>query len=160
MSWTPFRADAPGRRRAAPRGLPAGLCLVVALTAGPVGAAPVTFAAALKLAEDQAPELQAGALQVEAARSAARAAGALPDPKLQLGLENLPISGPDAGRLDAEAMTMARVGLMQDLPNGAKRRAERDRAGIDVSAAQADRRAVSRDVRVAAAGAWIDLHYA
>ncbi|WP_332767627.1 TolC family protein [Phenylobacterium sp.] len=160
MSWTPFRAGAPSRRRASPCRLPAGLCLAVALAAGPVEAAPVTFAAALKLAEDQAPELQAGTLQVEAARSAARAAGALPDPKLQMSLENLPISGPDAGRLDAEAMTMARVGLMQELPNGAKRRAERDRAGIDVAAAQADRRAVSRDVRVAAAGAWIDLYYA
>lgn len=159
MSWTHFRAAAPSRR-SAPRSPAVGLCLAAALAALPAGAAPVTFAATLKLAEDQAPEVQAGALQVEAARSAARAAGALPDSKLQLGLENLPISGPGAGRLDAEEMTMARIGLMQELPSGARRRAERDRAEIDISAAQAERRAASRAVRVAAAGAWIDLHYA
>jgi outer membrane protein TolC len=146
------------RRHAAWSGLAAGATLCLIATAG--RAAPITLAAALDAAEAQAPELQAAALQAEAARSAARAAGALPDPKLQLGIDNFPISGPAAGRFDAEDMTMARVGFMQELPSRARRNAERERARTDISAALADRRVAAREVRAAVAAAWTELHYA
>lgn len=56
---------------------------------------------------------------------------------------------------------MATVGVMQDVPNGAKRRAERERAAADMSAAAESGQAVeARNVRLAAAVAWIDLYYA
>lgn len=145
------------RRRARWPGLAAAAAW---LAAAPAAAAPITLAAALERAEAQAPQLQAAALQEEAARAASRAAGALPDPKLQLGLENVPVSGPGAGRFSADEMTMARFGLVQELPNGAKRRAERERAQTGIAAAFAARRATGRDVRAAAAAAWVDLYYA
>lgn len=157
MTWTSPRVGRLGRRAAWP-GLAASAALCLVATAA--GAAPITLAAALDAAEAQAPELQAAALQEEAARSAARAAGALPDPKLQLGVENFPISGRGAGRFDAEEMTMARLGFMQELPSGAKRTAERERARTDISAALADRRVAAREVRAAVAAAWTELHYA
>ena len=53
----------------------------------------LSFDAALQLAEQQAPILQARTEQVDAARHAVLPAGELPDPKLLLGLQNVPLQG-------------------------------------------------------------------
>lgn len=123
-------------------------------------AEPLTYAAALGLAERSAPRLQASALKVEAARAASRAAGRLPDPKLSVGVENFPVSGPDAGRFGADFMTMTKVGVMQEVPNAARRRAEVSGATAEIGVAQAEAMLEARNVRVATALAWIDLAYA
>lgn len=139
---------------------PFWLTLAMALLADAAQAAPLTYEAALKLADESAPSLQAKATDVKAAREAAIAAGRLPDPKVRLGLDNFPISGPPAGRFGPDSMTMATVGVMQDVPNGAKRRAERDRAAADVGAAQSSQVVEGRNVRLSTALAWVDLYYA
>jgi len=134
--------------------------LLLALIATTARAEPLTFAGALDLAARSAPGVQAKTLQVEASRSAARAAGALPDPKLSVGIDNFPVSGPPAGRFDADDMTMARIGFTQDIPNTARRRAATAGAGAEIGIAQAEAEAASRDVRSATALAWLDLAYA
>jgi outer membrane protein TolC len=134
--------------------------LVLALVATTARAEPLTYAGALSLAEQSAPGVQAKALQVEASRSAARAAGALPDPKLSLGVDNFPISGPPAGRLDADEMTMARIGLAQEIPNRGRRRAAIAEAQAEIGVAQAEAEAELREVRLNAALAWLTLAYA
>ena len=134
--------------------------LAVALLTGAAHAAPLTYDAALQLAETSAPSLQAKAADVEATRAASIAAGRLPDPKLRLGLDNFPVSGPPAGRFGPDSMTMATVGLMQDVPNGAKRSAERARAGADIGAAQSSQVVEARNVRLSTALAWVDLYFA
>lgn len=139
---------------------PAWLFAASALLAGAAHAAPLTFDAALRLAESGAPNLAAKALDVAAARSSAIAAGRLPDPKLRLGLENYPVSGPPAWRFGPESMTMTTLGVMQDVPSAGKRQAARDRAAADIDGAQASGRLEARAVRLGAALAWIDLHYA
>jgi outer membrane protein TolC len=139
---------------------PLGPGRAAALRASAAHAAPLTYDAALQLAESSAPSLQAKAADVEAARAASVAAGRLPDPKLRLGLDNFPVSGPPAGRFGPDSMTMATVGLMQDVPNAAKRRAERDRATADIGAAQTGQAVEARNVRLATALAWVDLYYA
>lgn len=139
---------------------PFRLAFAAALLASSAHAAPLTYDAALKLADQSAPSLQAKALDTKAAESAAVAAGRLPDPKLRLGLDNFPISGPPAGRFGPDSMTMATVGVMQDMPNGAKRRAERDRAAADIGAAHSNQMVEAQNVRLSAALAWIDLYYA
>jgi outer membrane protein, heavy metal efflux system len=115
----------------------------------------LTLEQALTLAGREAPNLMARAAELEAARQAAVPAGELPDPKLLLGVQNLPIEGQDRWRLDAEPMTMGMLGLMQEVPNRAKRsaRVELARAGIDSAAAQeqVERLQVQRQ----AAQAWI-----
>jgi outer membrane protein TolC len=130
------------------------------LLASAAHAAPLTYDAAVQLAESSAPSLQAKSADVEAARAASVAAGRLPDPRLRLGLDNFPVSGPPAGRFGPDSMTMATVGLMQDVPNAAKRRAERERAAADVGAAHSGQVVEARNVRLAAALAWVDLCYA
>lgn len=129
------------------------------LLAGAAQAAPLSFDAALRLAQS-APSLEAKGADVAAARAQATAAGRLPDPKLAVGLGNFPISGPPAGTFSGDSMTMATLGVRQDVPNGAKRSAARARAEADIQAAQTGEVAEARTVRLNTALAWIDLYYA
>src|SRR3546814_4141596 len=57
-------------------------------------------------------------------------------------------------------MTMARVGISQDVPNAAKRHAQQARAQADIAAAEANGFVEVRRVKVVTALAWIDLYYA
>lgn len=134
--------------------------LVVLALVRPAFAAPLTYDEALAQARASAPALAAADLRTEAARSAARAAGTLPDPQLKFGVDNFPVSGPVAGRFGADEMTMATVGVMQEIPNRARRRAEVAGARAEVGLAQAQTAMTAREVKVGAALAWIDLYYA
>lgn len=134
--------------------------LVLLALARPAFAGPLTYEQALARAAASAPTLNAADLRIQAARSASRAAGALPDPQLKVGVENYPISGPMAGRFGADQMTMATVGVMQEFPNRAQRRAEVAGARAEVAVAEAQRAVSAREVRLATALAWLDLYYA
>jgi outer membrane protein TolC len=120
------------------------------------GLAPaLTLDEALRLAEREAPSLAAQSANLEAARHKAVPAGELPDPKLSLGLQNLPIEGADRWRLDREPMTMQMVGLMQEVPNRAKRRARVEAAAAAVDSADAQQQVERLRVRRETAQAWI-----
>lgn len=134
--------------------------LVGAALATPAAGEPLTFERALARAQSAAPNLQAATLQVQAARSAAAAAGALPDPRLTLGVDNFPVSGPNAGRFGEEEMTMATVGLMQEFPNRARKRAEAAIARAEVGIAQVGVVTAQREARQRTALAWVDLYFA
>lgn len=138
------------------------LYFAVALLALPTAlrAEPMSLDEALGLAATRAPELQAREAGVDAAQSAAIAADRLPDPKLNLALQDFPVTGADAGRLGRDDFTMQVVGISQDFPNPAKRRARAVRAQADIGIAAADRTVTAQDVRLATALAWIDLYYA
>ncbi len=69
-------------------------------------------AAAVAIALESNPSLQAARLRVDAARERAPQAGAFPDPVLSLGLMNRPLDGFGTG----EPMTMNTVQLTQRLP--------------------------------------------
>ena len=158
----PDSGKPPRRARSGPKGTAgaaAAICVLAAFGA-PAMAEPLTFDEALALAEATAPQLRASALGVEAASAASAAAGRLPDPQLRFGIDNLPVSGPMAGRFGDDEMTMARIGLMQEVPSGARRRAERAVAEADIDLALAGDAVARREARIAVGLAWIDLHYA
>ena len=136
--------------------------LVPLLVAIPVAvlAEPMTFDAAIRRASATAPSVQASSAGVDATRSASIAAGQLPDPTLSVGIDNFPISGPPAFTLNGDSMTMARVGIEQEFPNPAKRRAQVGRAQANIGVAEADLAVETQNVRLATAMAWIDLYYA
>lgn len=138
----------------------AWLIATAVLSAGTACAEPLSFRAALQVADKTAPSVEAKARGLEAARSAAIPAGELPDPKLALGLQNFPISGPPAGTFNGDEMTMATVGVSQEVPNAAKRRARVDRAHAEVDSAAQEVEIEGLDVRTATAGAWLDLYFA
>ncbi len=132
--------------------------VVVAAFGLPGAAAGLTFDDALSLAQQHAPSLRAEASRLQAARSEAVAAGELPDPKLLLGLQNLPIEGAERWSLDEDGMTMRMVGLMQEVPNRDKRKARSDVAQASVERAAASREVETLRVRLATAQAWIATH--
>jgi outer membrane protein TolC len=136
------------------------LLLVVALGAGAAAAQPLSLEDALRAAHTQSPRIAAMRHAVTAAEHQSARAGALPDPRLRLGIENLPVTGPDRYRYGADFMTAAVVGVAQEFPSAAKRearalRAERLRE-VEGASLQASRATLQRDV----AAAWLELHYA
>ena len=139
-------------------GWPVAAALATTLLAWPSLATALTFAEALRLAEEQAPSLTAQAAKLQAATSAAIPAGELPDPKLLLGVQNFPIGGPERWSLDQDFMTMQMVGVMQEVPNRAKRRARVEVAEAAVERAAAESRVERLNVRQATALAWISSY--
>ncbi|MCQ6257725.1 TolC family protein [Pseudomonas sp. Q11] len=129
--------------------------LATSLLALPSLAAPLTLDEALRLAENTAPSLNAQDSKIQAAASAAIPAGELPEPKLILGLQNFPISGPSRGRIDDDFMTMQLAGIKQEVPNSYKRKARIEVAGAGIDRATAERRIERLNVRLSTAMAWI-----
>ena len=127
--------------------------------ASPALADPLTFDGAIARAQANAPSLRATALGADASRAARSAAGALPDPKLSLGVDSFPISGPLAFQPSRDNFTWVRVGISQDIPNPAKRKAQRTRADADIAVAEASAALETRTVEVETAIAWITLAY-
>jgi outer membrane protein TolC len=97
--------------------------------------------------------------QALAARETATAAGQLPDPVLKLGLNNLPIDGPDRYSVTRDFMTMRSVGVMQELTRADKRRARVRRAEREVELAQVARQASVADLQRDTALAWLERSY-
>lgn len=144
-------------RRFAPRVLAS---IALASISGPAFAGPLTFDAALQKAATDTPSIKAKSLGAESARSARIAAGQLPDPKLALGIDSFPISGPLAFEPQRDNFTWVRVSVSQDIPNLAKRRAQRGRADADIGVADAETGVTARSVEVQTALAWISLAFA
>lgn len=135
----------------------AGLALV---NPAVLSAEPLSFEAALHRASTEAPSLQAGDAQIEASRSDAIAADRLPDPSLDVGIRDFPVTGPDAGRFNRDDFTTTTVGISQMFVNPAKRRARAGRAGAEIEIAESEFAVELQSVRIETAVAWIDLYYA
>lgn len=119
----------------------------------------LSFNSALDLAEHTTPLLAAQNAKVAAAQAAAIPADALPDPKLAIGVDNLPISGADRGQLDSDFMTMQKIGVMQEFPAAAKRSARVAIATAVTERARAERNIARQQVRSATAQAWLQRFY-
>lgn len=131
------------------------LAILLSFAACDAVGAPLTLDAALSLAERNAPSLAAQNARLEAARAAAIPAGELPDPKLIVALDNVPISGPDRLSLTRDSMTMQRIGLMQEVPNRAKRHARIDLAEAAIARTEIERGTELLNIRRETALAWI-----
>lgn len=140
----------------------AGWLLPAALLAAPADAQPVgsrlTYEEAVRAAVIEQPGVQARELQLEARREAAEAADELPDPQVRAGIMNLPVTGPDF--FDPTQMTQLQVGIEQDIPNLAKRRARAGIAGAEIGVAHAQLAHARHMARLSAGQAWIELAYA
>ena len=123
-------------------------------------AEPLTFDAALQRALNEAPSLKGREAGVTAAQSAAIAADRLPDPTLDVGIRDFPVTGPDAGRFNRDDFTMTTIGVSQQFINPAKRHARAARAGAEIGIAEAGVEIEARAVRLETALAWVDLYYA
>ena len=149
-----FQLPSRGLARAAVACLSAVLSVVPLLT---FAATPLTLQEATQLAVDRAPMLEARRAGIAAAQAEGARAWALPDPTLTVGIDNWPVTGPDAFKFGADDMTMKKIGLRQEFPARAKRQAQRALADRSVDEARAKDLAEHLSVRRAAAEAWVDL---
>jgi outer membrane protein, heavy metal efflux system len=125
----------------------------------PVSAADqaLTLDAAVHQAIAQAPLLQARRDQWISAREEAGRAGALPDPQLIVGIDNLATQGPGAYTAGGDSMTMRSVGFSQVLPSRSKRRAERAWADATANVAASSVQVTDLAIRQQTAQAWITV---
>lgn len=140
------------------RGIPAIIMVFLSTVAQSESLLPLTFQRALSTALQEAPALRANRKQVDAARYALTPAGELPDPKLSLGIDNLPVQGENRYSIKRDFMTMQRIGIAQDIPNGAKRRARVDAADGRFALAEAQAQLTRLTVLRETASAWITRH--
>jgi len=133
---------------------------LAALSLWPMGShAGLSFEQATQLARDQAPALIAQRSALAGAQATLPAAATLPDPRLTLGVDNLPISGADRLSLTRDGMTMQRIGLMQEVPNQAKRDARASGAQARVAREQAALEVARLAVQRESALAWLAVYY-
>lgn len=134
--------------------------LAAAITSSTACAQPLSLDEALRAGEAQSPRLAAQRHMVDSAGQQVGRAAELPDPKLRLGIENLPLTGPDKYRYDRDFMTARAIGWTQEFPNAAKREARNARAErareLEAANLHAQRAAVRREI----ASAWLEVHYA
>jgi len=121
---------------------------------------PLSFAESLRIAVLQSPQLESQRAMVDAAREMTGPAGELPDPKLKLGIENVPTNGADSWSLTRDFMTMSKIGVMQEFPREEKRRLRSQRVANDAQRGtvtlESTRLAVMRET----AAAWLARWYA
>ena len=140
------------------------LCnLVLVLAAVPLAHATqttLTLPEAQRLAAERSRQLAAQDSAVSASREMAAAAGQLPDPALKIGIDNLPVTGPDAYSVTSDFMTMRRIGLMQEFTRGEKRQLRAERFEREAERALAEKSAMLATIQRETALAWLDRYYA
>lgn len=119
----------------------------------------LTLDQALRTAQDRSRHLPAQDAAAAAAREMAVAAGQRPDPTLKVGINNLPIAGPDRWSLTRDFMTMRSVGVMQEITRSDKRKARSARFDREAEAAEAARGVALANLRRDTAMAWLERHY-
>ena len=157
----PSSSAVPGAAVAACRPLARfAVAAIASLLIAPAAAAdpPLSFAETLRIAVERSPQLESQRAMVDAAREMAGPAGELPDPKLKLGVENVPTNGADSWSLTRDFMTMTKIGVMQEFPREEKRKLRSQRAENDAQrgavALESTRLAVMRETATAWLARW------
>jgi len=134
---------------------PAAALLLMSIIMPTAFAAELSFEYALSAALQQSPALSADRARQESSRQMLITAAELPDPTLNLGIENLPVEGMDRFRFNGDFMTMQRIGFMQEVPHRAKREAESGIAQAQLNLASAQQHLSTLQVLQQTADAWI-----
>jgi cobalt-zinc-cadmium efflux system outer membrane protein len=120
----------------------------------------LSFDETTRLAHEQAPALQAQRSTLDGAQALLPAAATLPDPRLIVGLDNLPVTGADRFSTTADFMTMQRIGVMQEVPNSAKREARTAGAQARIERERSLLAVTELAVRRDAGLAWLAVYFA
>jgi len=122
--------------------------------------APLTLAEAQRRAVERSRQTSAQDLAIAASREMAVAAGQLPDPVLKLGIDNLPIDGPDQFSVTRDFMTMRRIGVMQEFTRSEKRQLRAQRFEREAEKSLVEKTAAVASIQRNTALAWLDRYYA
>ncbi len=141
-----------------------GLAGLAGLTASawqtPAAAAGLSHAEALAAAKDNAPAVLAQQAVLAGSSASRDAADSKPDPRLSVGIENVPVTGPDRRSIARDPDTMQRLALMQEMPNGAKREARVRLADARIARDRAVLEAAELAVKRDASLAWLGVYFA
>ena len=145
-------------------GLAVSRLLLVAVALAPLYVAaqsptPLSLEQALKLAQARSPQLAAQSAAIGAAESLIVSAGQRPDPQLGIGVENLPINGPDAFSVGRDFMTMRKIGISQQFTRTEKLHAREAKAVAERQREQAKLVGAVTDLRRDVALVWLDRYF-
>jgi outer membrane protein TolC len=136
--------------------------LLLLAVASPAGATQplLTLSEAQRLAAERSRQLAAQDSAVTASREMAAVASQLPDPTLKIGVDNLPVNGPDQFSLTRDFMTMRRIGVMQEFTREEKRQLRAQRFEREAEKSTAEKTATAASIYRDTALAWLDRYYA
>ncbi|MDQ6683686.1 MAG: TolC family protein, partial [Pseudomonadota bacterium] len=117
---------------------------------------PLTLDDALRLAQERSRQLPAQEAAARSAREMAVAAGQRPDPILTAGINDFPVSRPNAFSLTRDSFTMRQIGVMQELTRGSKLEARSARMEREADVATAGRAVALATLQRDTAIAWLD----
>ena len=137
-----------------------GSCAALVLATLSAGAQTLSLQEAQRRAVERSRLLAAQDSAVRSSREMAVAAGQLPDPVLKMGIDNLPIDGPDQFSLTRDFMTMRRIGVMQELTRGEKRDLRAQRFEREAEKGVAEKAMATASIQRGTALAWLERYYA
>src|SRR5207248_9296252 len=120
----------------------------------------LTLPEAQRRAVEWSRQLVAQDSAITASREMAVAAAQFPDPVATLGINNLPVNGPDAWSATRDFMTMRSVGVMQEITRADKRKARAERFMREAEKSLAEKSARIASIQRDTALAWLDRYYA
>src|SRR5439155_11933141 len=136
------------------------LALFAAKSSPAIADVPLTLAEAQRQAVARSQMLVAQDFAVRASHEMAVAAAQFPDPVATLGINNLPVNGPDAWSVTRDFMTMRSVGVMQEITRTEKREARAERFDREAEKSLAEKSARIAAIQRDTALAWLDRYYA
>lgn len=135
------------------------LFLALFASASALAAEPLSLNDAQRIALARAPQIAAASARGDAAREMAVAAGQRPDPVLKIGVNSVPISGPNEWSVNREAMSTRSISLMQQLTRSDKLDARRSRSEREADIARSLELRARADAARDTALAWLELSY-
>jgi outer membrane protein TolC len=125
-----------------------------------IAADAMTLAEAQRRAVEIAPQVGGQSAAVRASREMAAVAGRRPDPVLRLGVDNLPVEGPDRFTIGNDFMTQRRIGLMQEFTGNDKLARRSERYEREAEKSEAEMQAAVATAQRETAIAWLETYYA
>lgn len=107
----------------------------------------LTLDDALRLSLERQPGLEAYSRTARAAEEAAVAARQLPDPRLSLGIQNLPVTGNDPLSFTDDMMTMRTIGISREQVRGSRREAAAARLLAEGEVSLAEQQLLARRIQ-------------
>ncbi len=126
----------------------------------PAQAASLSLTQAQRLAASDAPQLNAQSAALRAMQQSAISADQQADPKLILGVDNLPVDTSDRFNLTRDFMTMRKIGFMQEFTRSEKLKLRGERAESEVRKEAAVLSLAEVNLNRDVALAWIDRYFA
>lgn len=142
------------------RAMAPGLAIILAVMPVAIACAadpPLSLEAAVQEGLAHAPALMAHHAHVTSMHEEAARAGRLPDPTLDFGVQNFPVTAPGAFSVRSDPMTMRTIGFTQVIPSRASRSADREAADAQIKAADAEGADTIQSIQERVADAWIEL---